>query len=276
MSTTREAGGNGVKKVTVPNILAMKQRGEKIAALTAYDATFAAVEDAAGLDLILVGDSAGMVIKGEPDTISITLDEMIFLTRNVSRGVHRALLAVDVPFGVIHRGTQATLDGSVRLMKEGRAEAVKIEGAGPALEPIQRLTELGVPVIGHLGLTPQSVHAFGGYGLRGAEEDEAARIRRDALALQEAGVFAIVLEKIPRKLAADISASLRIPTIGIASGPECDGQILVGYDMLGLGPKFRFARRYLEGRELIRNAVASYVKDIREGSFPSESESFEA
>jgi 3-methyl-2-oxobutanoate hydroxymethyltransferase len=276
MSASRDARNNGVRKVTVPDLVAMKQRGEKIAALTAYDATFAAIEDAAGLDLILVGDSAGMVVKGEPDTISIDLDEMVFLTRNVSRGVKRALLAADVPFGLVHLGTEAALEGAVRLMKEGRAEAVKIEGAGPALEPIQRLTQLGVPVIGHLGLTPQSVHAFGGYGLRGAGDNEAANIRQDALALQDAGVFAIVLEKIPRELAADITASLRIPTIGIGAGPGCDGQILVAYDMLGFGPKFRFVRRYMEGKELVREAVASYVKDIREGTFPKDSESFEA
>lgn len=275
MSTTR-GNGNGVHKVTVPDILAMKQRGEKIAALTAYDASFAAIEDAAELDIILVGDSSAMVIKGEPDTISITLDEMIFMTRSVSRSVKHALLAADVPFGEVHRGTGATLDAAVRLMKEGRAEAVKIEGAGPALEPIRHLVQTGVPVMGHLGLTPQSVHAFGGYGLRGGEDEEAAKIRREALELQEAGVFSIVLEKIPRDLATEVTASLRIPTIGIGAGPNCDGQILVSYDMLGLGPKFRFVRRYLEGRELIRNAVAAYVKDIREGSFPREDESFEA
>jgi len=277
MSTTRTANGNGTsKKVTVPDLLAMKSRGEKIAALTAYDATFAAFEDAAGLDVILVGDSAGMVVKGEADTISITLDEMVFLTRNVSRGVKRALLVADVPFGIMHPSTESAVSGAVRLMKEGRAEAVKIEGAGPLLEAISRMVATGIPVMGHLGLTPQSVHSFGGYGLRGAVEAEAARIRRDALALKEAGVFALVLEKIPATLAAEVSHSLDIPTIGIASGPDCDGQILVNYDMLGMGPKFRFVRRYMEGCEQITDAVRRYVEDIRSGGFPSSDESFEA
>lgn len=280
MSTVRNGDTpkniNGGKKVTVPKLLEMKREGVKITSLTAYDATMGAVLDAAGLDLILVGDSAGMVVKGEPDTISISLDEMVFLTRNVSRGVHRALLVADVPFGVVHGSDEAAIEGAVRLMKEGRAEAVKVEGAGPLLPAIERMTTLGIPVLGHLGLTPQSVHAFGGYGLRGAAEQEAAKIRRDARALQEAGVFGVVLEKIPKQLAAEITASLEVPTIGIGSGPDCDGQILVSYDMLGFGPKFKFVRRYLEGAELVRDAVSRYAEDIRNGTFPNGDESFEA
>ncbi len=264
------------KKITIPCILKMKQDGKKIAALTAYDSTFAAIEDSAGLDLILVGDSAGMVIRGNPDTISITLDEQIFLTRSVSRGVKRALLVADMPFGITQESTEATIKACVRFMKEGRAEAVKVEGAGPVLEAIRRMTQMGIPVMGHLGLTPQSVHAFGGYGLRGASEVEAERIRRDAIALQEAGVFGMVLEKIPMQLAKEVSESLRVPTIGIASGPHCDGQILVNYDMLGLGPqKFKFARRFIEGGDLIKGAVQQYVDEIRGGTFPTEDESYE-
>jgi len=265
------------KKVTAPAIIQMKQDGVKIAALTAYDTSFALLEDAAGLDLILVGDSAGMVVSGRPDTISITLDEMIFLTKNVSRGLKKALLIADMPFGITHISTEETIKAAVRLMKEGRAEGVKVEGAGHALEAIERMTSMGIPVMGHLGLTPQSVHGFGGYGLRGANLSEADRIKKDALALQEAGVFAIVLEKIPMDLAEEVSKSLTIPTVGIASGPKCDGQILVNYDMLGLGPhRFRFARRYLEGGKLIKEAVRNYVDDIRNGEFPREDEGYEA
>lgn len=263
-------------KVTVPALQAMKAEGKKIAALTAYDATFAALEDAAGVDIILVGDSAGMVMQGSHDTIEITLDDILVYTRNVRRGMKRALLAADLPFGIAHESTDATIRGCVRLMKEGGAEAVKVEGAGPVLEPISRMTRMGIPVMGHLGLTPQSVHSFGGYGMRGGDEAEAERIRRDAVELQEAGVFAIVLEKIPQELAAEVTKSLHIPTIGIGSGPDCDGQILVSYDMLGLGPKFRFVRRYLEGAELVTGAVQQYVNDIRGGIFPDESESYNA
>lgn len=280
MSTVREGETpkkiNGDKKITVPKIVEMKRRGEKITALTAYDATMGAVLDATGLDMILVGDSASMVIKGDADTLSVTLDEMIFMTRNVSRTVKRALLVGDIPFGPMHISDEAAIEGAVRMIKEGRAEAVKVEGAGPLIPAIERMTNLGIPVLGHLGLTPQSVHAFGGYGLRGAVEEEAAKIRRDARALQDARVFGIVLEKIPRQLASEITASLEIPTIGIGSGPDCDGQILVSYDMLGFGPKFRFVRRYLEGTRLIQEAVGRYVDDIRDGKFPTEDESFEA
>ncbi|MCB2210856.1 3-methyl-2-oxobutanoate hydroxymethyltransferase [bacterium] len=262
------------KKITAPYLAEMKRKGVPIAALTAYDATLAAVEDKAGLDVILVGDSSGMVITGLPDTISITLDEIVFLTKNVSRGVKRALLVADLPFGVAQVSTEACIEGCIRLMKEGRAEAVKVEGAGHTLEAISRMTEMGMPVMGHLGLTPQSVHVFGGYALRGAEEKEAQRIREDALKLQDAGVFAIVLEKIPVELAKVVSESLTIPTIGIGSGSHCDGQILVSYDMLGLGPKFRFVRRYLEGSKLIGESVRQYIDDIRNRDFPNDDESY--
>ncbi|MBS1262445.1 MAG: 3-methyl-2-oxobutanoate hydroxymethyltransferase [Calditrichaeota bacterium] len=261
-------------KITAPRIVEMKREGVPIAALTAYDATFAAVQDKAGLDIILVGDSAGMVVAGDPDTLSITLDEMIFLCRNASRGVKHALLVGDMPFGSAQLSTEATISAAVRFMKEGRAEAVKVEGAGPALAAIRRMTAMGIPIMGHLGLTPQSVNSFGGYGLRGATDIEAQRIRDDALALQDAGVFSIVLEKIPIELARVVTEDLDVPTIGIGAGPHCDGQILVSYDMFGLGPKFRFVRRYLEGDRLIDGAVRKYIEDVRNRDFPSEDESF--
>ncbi len=265
------------RKITVPGIRAMKREGRKIAALTAYDASFAALEDAAGIDIILVGDSAGMVIAGDPNTLSVTLDEMVFLTKSVSRGVKHALLVADMPFGSFQVTPEKTIEAALRLVKEGHAEAVKIEGGAPMLESIDRLTRVGVPVMGHLGLTPQSIHAFGGHELRGVEELEAERIKRDAVALQEAGAFSLVLEKIPLELAREVTARLAIPTIGIASGPHCDGQILVNYDLFGLsGMKFRFVRRYLEGGKLVREAVSRYIEDIRKGDFPGENESFSA
>ncbi|MDP8205896.1 MAG: 3-methyl-2-oxobutanoate hydroxymethyltransferase [Candidatus Electryonea clarkiae] len=264
-------------KITVPAIIAMKREKRKIVALTAYDATFASLEDEAGVDLILVGDSAGMVIAGGTDTLAITLDEMIFFTRYVRRGVKKALLVTDLPFGSFQVSPQEAIHSAIRAMKEGGAEAVKIEGGAPMLETISQMTKVGIPVLAHLGLTPQSVHIFGGYGLRGKKNDEAKRILDDAVALQEAGAFAIVLEKIPMQLAAEVTKSLEIPTIGIASGPECDGQILVSYDMLGLGSKylnFKFVRRYMEGGELISDAVKRYAEDVRDGKFPTEGESW--
>lgn len=264
-----------MKKVTVPSLHKMKERGDKIAALTAYDATFAALEDAAGIDVILVGDSAANVIAGEKTTLGITLDEMVFLSRYVSRGVKRAMLVADMPFGVAQISTEDLLRAAVRFMKEGNAEAVKIEGASYNLPAIERLAAMGVPVMGHLGLTPQSVHVFGGYGLRGKGEAEAKRIVEDAKRLQDAGVFSLVLEKVPAALAKSITEELTIPTIGIGSGVDCDGQILVNYDLLGMGGmKLKFVRRYLEGGELITDAVRRYVDDIRGGSFPNDEESF--
>ncbi len=264
-------------KVTVPGIMSMKKNGDKIVALTAYDATFAQLEDEAGIDLVLVGDSAGMVIAGQNDTISITLDEMILLTKYVRRGVKRALLITDLPFGSFQVTTDEAVQAAVRAMKEGGAEGVKLEGGQPVLKTIERMTEIGIPVLGHLGLTPQSVHSFGGYGLRGVEEQEADRIRRDAEALQKSGAFAIVLEKIPIELAEDITDNIDIPTIGIASGPYCDGQILVNYDLLGLGTKYinlKFVRKYLEGAQLVKGAVKKYAEDVRNGDFPTEDESW--
>ncbi len=277
-ASNKDSGGKSKKrKVTVPWLVRMKQKGLRIAALTAYDFTFAAIEDSAGLDVILVGDSAGMVIAGNKDTLPVTLDEMVFMTRNVRRGVKTALLVADMPFGSFQVTPEKTIEAALRLMKEGGAEAVKLEGGKPMLETIQRLTDVGVPVMGHLGLTPQSVHAFGGFKLQGATDASAKRILDDAKALEDAGVFAIVLEKIPMELAAEVTRALTIPTIGIASGPQCDGQILVAHDMLGLDAQYmnlRFVRRYLEGAELVRDAVGRYVDDIKKGDFPNEDESW--
>ena len=198
------------------------------------------------------------------------------MTRNVSRDVKHALLCADLPFGIAQISTEACIEGCVRLMKEGGAEAVKVEGAAHTLEAIERMTSMGIPVMGHLGLTPQSVHQFGGYGLRAATDMEAERLRADAKALEAAGVFAIVLEKIPAPLAKMVTEESNVPTIGIGSGVDCDGQILVSYDLFGLGPKFRFVRRYLELDQLIGDAVQQYIEDIRNSEFPNESESYTA
>ncbi len=263
-------------KVTIPRILKMKKEGKKIAALTAYDATMAAIEDEAGMDIILVGDSAGMVIAGDADTISISLDEMVYMTKWVRKGVKRALLVGDMPFGSYQASSEQAVESAIRFMKEARAEAVKLEGGRAHTGTIEKMTAYGIPVMGHLGLTPQSVNLFGGYPLRGKSRDEADRIFEDAQLLEQAGVFAIVLEKITVELAQKISETLSIPTIGIASGPYCDGQILVAHDMLGLGPKFKFARRYLQGANVLRDAFEQYIQDIRSSDFPTEKESFHA
>ncbi|MBM3328158.1 MAG: 3-methyl-2-oxobutanoate hydroxymethyltransferase [Calditrichaeota bacterium] len=268
---------NGVSKpVTIQDILKMKGV-TKIAALTAYDATFARLFDEAGLDVILVGDSLGMVIQGHDTTLPVTLDEMIYHTRICSRGVKRALLISDMPFMTYQASVEQALVNCARCIKEGGARAVKLEGGEEIAPTIHRLVVSGIPVMGHIGMQPQRVNEYGGYSLQGRNPDEAEHIMRDALAVQAAGAFAIVLEKIPTSLAGQITRDLRIPTIGIASGPECDGQILVSYDMLGLADqfKFRFVRRYLEGAQLIRDAVKAYAGDIRAGKFPSAEESFE-
>lgn len=263
--------------VTVRTLLQMKRSGEKITALTAYDATFARVIDEGGVDLILVGDSLGMVIQGHETTIPVTLDEVIYHTRATSRGVTRALLVADMPFMSYQISIEQALLNASRCLKEGCASAVKLEGGEKIAPTIQRMVEVGIPVMGHVGMEPQRVNQYGGYQLQGADSVVAKQIIRDAEAVAKAGAFAIVLEKIPRTLAAKITQSIQIPTIGIASGPDCDGQILVNYDMLGLADqyKFKFVRRYLELAQEIRAAVGQYRDDIREGRFPSDTESFE-
>lgn len=268
---------NGVKSpITPQDLIEMKQRGEKITALTAYDATFARLIDEGGAELILVGDSLGMVIQGHETTLPVTIDEMVYHTKAAARGVKRALLVADMPFMSYQASIEQALVNSARCIKEGGAGAVKLEGGEEIATTVRRLVEVGIPVMGHVGMQPQRVRVYGGYGLQGRESSDAKKILHDAEAVAEAGAYAIVLEKIPRTLAEKITKAISIPTIGIASGPSCDGQILVSYDMFGLTDqyKFRFVRKYLELAEEIRGAVGKYRDDIRAETFPSESESF--
>lgn len=264
------------EKVRVTTLTAMKNKGEKITALTAYDYTFAYLLDESGIDVILVGDSCGNVCAGYETTLPVTMEEVLYHVKAVRRGVKRALLVADMPFMSYQESVEQAVHNAGRFMKEGGAEAVKLEGGAHLCATVKRLVEVGIPVMGHLGFTPQSVHEFGGYGVRGADEREAERLKSDALALEAAGAFAIVLEKVPASLAAQISQSLKIPTIGIGAGVHCDGQILVLYDMLGLYDKvkFKFVRRYANLAGEIRTAVQKYIEDIKQRNFPSEQESY--
>jgi 3-methyl-2-oxobutanoate hydroxymethyltransferase len=279
MSTARDAG-NG--KITVPDIQAWKSRPlpdstpHKIVCLTAYDYPTARILDEAGVDIVLVGDSVGMVVLGYENTLPVTLDEMLHHTRAVRRGVRRALLVADMPYGSYHVENAESLRHAVRFLKEAGAEAVKVEGGERRLELIARLVEAEIPVMGHIGLTPQSLHALGGFRVQGKTVDAAEQLMRDARAVQAAGAFSVVLESIPRELAAGITRELRIPTIGIGAGPECDGQILVLHDMIGLGSNHtpKFARRYTNVAESISRAVGEYAQDVRAGHFPADEESF--
>ncbi|HEY7789974.1 MAG TPA: 3-methyl-2-oxobutanoate hydroxymethyltransferase [Vicinamibacterales bacterium] len=263
--------------MTVPELRARKTQPEgKIACLTAYDFPTAVLLDRAGVDLILVGDSLGMVVQGRDDTLSVTLDEVLYHLRTVRRAVRRALVVADLPYGSYHVSGDEMMRAALRLIKEGGAEAIKIEGGDRRRDAIHRLVEADIPVMGHIGLTPQSVHALGGFTVQGRSEEAAQQLLRDAHAVEEAGAFAIVLESIPRELAARITGELRIPTIGIGAGPDCDGQVLVFHDLVGLtingAPKF--AREYAQlGTEIVRAATA-YINDVRNGSFPADSESF--
>ncbi|HEY3294434.1 MAG TPA: 3-methyl-2-oxobutanoate hydroxymethyltransferase [bacterium] len=265
-------------RVTAPQIVRCKEEGRKIVGLTAYDAVFAALEEEAGVDFLLVGDSAGNVVAGHSTTIPMTMDAMLFLTRCVSRGTSRVMVIADMPFGSFQISTEDTIHNAVRFLKEGGAQAVKLEGAPPYLLPtITRMVDTGIPVMGHLGLTPQKINVFGGYGLQATTREEGEQLIADAVALEKAGCFAIVLEKIPSSLAGTVSKSLKIPTIGIGSGPDCDGQILVNYDLLGIFDKFKpkFVRHYIPGAQLVRDAVSTWVEDIHEGRFPSQAESYD-
>lgn len=264
------------RKVTTAALRAMKAEGRRIVALTAYDWTMARLLDDAGVDLLLVGDSVATVVQGEDTTISVTVDEMVYHCRLVTRGAQRAFVVGDLPFLSYQICVEDALRNAGRLMKEARVEAVKLEGGHAVLGVVQRFVAAGIPVMGHLGLTPQSIHAFGSYQVRATEAEEARQLRQDARDLTAAGVFAIVLEKVPAALAAEITAELPIPTIGIGAGAGCDGQILVTHDMLGLFDRFkpRFARRYRELGAEIRNAAGEYASDVRDGSFPSAEESY--
>ncbi len=249
---------------------------QKIICLTAYDYPTARLVDEAGVDVILVGDTLGMVVLGYETTLPVTLDEMIHHTRAVRRGTRRALLVADMPYGSYHTDIAESLRNAVRVVKEAGAEAVKVEGGERRLELIVRLTEAEIPVMGHVGLTPQSVNALGGYRVQGKTVDAAEQLLRDAHALEAAGAFAVVLEAVPRELAAQITRELQIPTIGIGAGPECDGQILVINDMLGLTfhPAPKFVRQYANVGEIMANAVREYCEDVRAGGFPSDAESY--
>jgi 3-methyl-2-oxobutanoate hydroxymethyltransferase len=255
----------------------MKARGERITALTAYDYPTALLLDKAGVDLILVGDSAANVVYGMPTTLPIGMEEMVYHTRAVVAGTKRALVVADMPFMSYQPATEQAIENAGLLLKAG-AEAVKLEGASePVLERVARLVELGIPVLGHLGLTPQSVHKLGGYRLQGRKPKDREKLAADAVRLEEAGCFAVVLEKIPASLGKDVTGRLGIPTIGIGAGPDCDGQILVLHDMLGVfeGPGYRFVKRYAELGTSIEEAVSDYCREVRDGDFPTPEHSFE-
>ncbi len=271
--------GNG--KVTVPDILSRKsqpgsQASKKITCLTAYDYPTARLLDEAGVEILLVGDSLAMVVLGYENTLPVTMEEMLHHTRAVRRGTHRALVVADMPYGSFHTSPDESVRNAVRFVKEAGAEAVKVEGGERRLELIARLTEAEIPVMAHIGLTPQSLHAFGGFKVQGKTVEAAEKLIRDARAVEAAGAFSVVLESIPRELAAEITGGLRIPTIGIGAGPECDGQVLVIHDILGLtaGHTPKFARRYANLSETIAQAARDFCSDVREGRFPSDAESF--
>ncbi|MBR2007971.1 MAG: 3-methyl-2-oxobutanoate hydroxymethyltransferase [Alistipes sp.] len=265
-----------VRAVTTLRLTEMKQRGEKIAMLTSYDYSTAKIVDAAGVDVILVGDSAANVMAGYESTLPITLDMMIYHARSVVRGVNRALVVVDLPFGTYQGNSKVALDSAIRIMKETEADAVKLEGGEEILESIQRILSAGIPVMGHLGLTPQSIHKFGTYSVRAKEEAEAEKLVRDAHLLEEAGCFAVVLEKIPATLAERVSKELKMPTIGIGAGSGVDGQVLVVHDMLGITNDFspRFLRRYADLNTVMSNAISNYVSDVKSQDFPNEKEQY--
>lgn len=265
-----------VKRITTNTLQKMKSNGEKISMITAYDFSFAGIFDTAGIDVILVGDSASNVMAGHETTLPITLDQMIYHASSVIRGVERCLVVVDLPFGSYQSNSIEALASAIRIMKETGAHALKLEGGEEVLESINRIISAGIPVMGHLGLTPQSIYKFGTYTVRAKEEAEAEKLKKDALLLQQAGCFALVLEKIPAILAKEVSESLAIPTIGIGAGKHCDGQVLVMHDMLGINTTFkpRFLRQYLNIGEQATKAVQQYISDIKNKDFPNDSEAY--
>ncbi|MCC7013574.1 MAG: 3-methyl-2-oxobutanoate hydroxymethyltransferase [Planctomycetes bacterium] len=264
------------RKVTTRSLLQMKERGDPIAALTAYDFTTAQLLDSAGIDVILVGDSAGMVVQGLDTTVAVTLDQMLYHCTVVRRGIERALVVGDMPFMTFQVNADEALRNAGRMIKESGVEAVKLEGGSKICPTIRRIVDVGIPVMGHLGLTPQSIHKFGTYQVRATEPEEADEVRRDARALEDAGVFAIVIEKVPATLATEIAQSVRVPVIGIGAGVGCDGQILVTHDMLGLYTRFhpRFVRRYAELGKAMHAAFEHYVRDVKGREFPDKDESY--
>ena len=264
------------KKITTHSLQEMKQNKEKISMLTAYDYTLAKIVDSGGVDVILVGDSASNVMAGNETTLPITLDQMIYHTASVVRAVDRALIVADMPFGTYQGNSKEALNSAIRIMKESGAHSVKMEGGSEILESVERILTAGIPVMGHLGLTPQSIYKFGTYTVRAKEDAESKKLIEDALLLEKAGCFAIVLEKIPAKLAAKVAEKLSIPVIGIGAGSGVDGQVLVLHDMIGMTHEFspRFLRRYLNLYEDIKGAVGQYVSDVKTTDFPNEKEQY--
>ena len=267
---------DNARKVTTRRLAEMKQRGEKISMLTAYDYSSAKILDQAGIDVILVGDSASNVMAGNVTTLPITLDQMIYHGKSVMKGVNRALVVVDLPFGSYQGNPMEALASAIRIMKESHAEAVKIEGGSEIRESVERILSAGIPVMGHLGLTPQSINKFGTYAVRAREDEEARKLISDAKLLEELGCFAVVLEKIPADLARKVAEELTIPVIGIGAGGGCDGQVLVMHDMLGINQGFspRFLRRYADVAGVMTDAVSRYIEDVKSGDFPNASESY--
>lgn len=263
-------------KVTIHTLRKMKAAGERIGMLTAYDATFARLLDGAGVDVILVGDSLGNVIQGEKSTLPVTMDQMVYHTRIVSRATQRAHVVGDMPFMSYQASVDEAVKNAGRLVAEGGAEAVKLEGGAEFAEVIRKIVRAGIPVMGHIGLTPQTVHKMGGYVVQGRDEEKARKLLEDAQALEDAGCSSLVLEGIPQELAAQITAQLSIPTIGIGAGPHCDGQVLVIYDLLGMDPSFspKFVKRYANLHEVIGSAVRDYLGEVKGGLFPDEAHSF--
>lgn len=265
-----------IKRITTHTLQEFKEKGERISMLTAYDFSMARIYDSAGIDVILVGDSASNVMAGHETTLPITLDQMIYHASSVVRGVNRALVVVDLPFGTYQGNSRMALESAIRIMKESGAHAVKMEGGSEIRESVERILTAGIPVMGHLGLTPQSIYKFGTYTVRAKEEAEAQKLIDDALLLEKSGCFAIVLEKIPAHLATTVSEKLHIPTIGIGAGAGTDGQVLVSHDMLGITKEFkpRFLRRYLNLYDEVQNAVKQYVDDVKGRNFPNKDEQY--
>ncbi|HWP59863.1 MAG TPA: 3-methyl-2-oxobutanoate hydroxymethyltransferase [Candidatus Acidoferrales bacterium] len=263
-------------KVTVPEVKRMKERGERIGVLTAYDYSFARIFDQAGIDILLVGDSLGSVIQGEASTLPVTLEHVIYHTRAVARGRERALVVADMPFMSFQISAAEAKRNAGRLLQEAGAEAVKLEGGVALAETIAAMVQIGIPVMGHVGLTPQSIHRFGGYRVQGKEKDQREAVLRDAIAVEEAGAFAVVLEAVPVELAREITARLSIPTIGIGAGPHCDGQVLVMHDMLGLFDMYKpkFVKQYANLKAVTTEAVQNFVAEVKEGKFPDDRHSF--
>lgn len=267
---------NDTRKVTTHRLIEMKQKGEKISMLTAYDYTMAKIVDEAGMDVILVGDSASNVMAGNVTTLPITLDQMIYHGKSVVRAVNRAMVVVDMPFGTYQGNSKEGLASAIRIMKESNADALKLEGGEEVIETVKRILTAGIPIMGHLGLMPQSINKYGTYTVRAKDEEEADKLLKDAHLLEEAGCFAIVLEKIPAKLAARVAQELTIPIIGIGAGGYVDGQVLVIQDMLGMSQGFspRFLRRYADLHSVMTTAIGQYINDVKSSDFPNEKEQY--